>query len=82
MVAVTGRKKGASLDDFLATLPTEAMPKSEVLAASKQELDISRETLQALLKMARDVGRVEIIEPKNKRLPQTIRHIETIKAAA
>jgi hypothetical protein len=71
-VAVAGKKHGATVDALVATIPATPAPKSEILAASKAQLGLSRDSLRALLRAALDRGLVEITVPTSRAQPHLI----------
>jgi hypothetical protein len=75
-VAAAGKKKGATLEAFVATIPTEPAPKKVTLAKTKQLLGISRGTLDVLEEEAVNRGLIKIHEPKNKTKPYLVSRIE------
>jgi len=74
--AMSNKKPTPTLDDFLATLPTEPGAKSDVLAWSKTKLGCSKDTIKALVQEAKSRGLVEIAAPANKTLAHTIRKLK------
>ncbi len=71
-VAVANKKPGATLDQFLATIPIDPSPKKETLAASKLTLGIARDSLDALTHEATKRGLIEVIIPTNRTAPHLI----------
>ncbi len=71
--AIANRKPAPTLDEFVASLPTEPGTKSEVLASSKLKLGCSKDTVKALVNEAERRKLIEVIVPTKKTLPHMIR---------
>lgn len=69
------RKRAATIDEFLETIPTEIVKKVDALEHSKTVLGISRAMTQALFKETVKRKLVEIIESPNRRIAHMIRRI-------
>jgi hypothetical protein len=75
-VAVANKRPAVTLTAFVETIPKEPAPKKQVLAATKTRLNVTQTELLALLQEAAKQHLVEIAEPKNPKLPHTIRRKE------